>query len=544
MRLLAFFILIFGLKSMSAQSNNLPCDDGDFESNNMNTWGWNMMGYCRTRLSANPPTFLSITPSIPTIASGNLSASISGIINYSESASYLWEIVNSGFDPNLGGTVLPRSRSGRALKIGGNGGSYAVESIRKSFMVTEGKRFINFWYAIVFYSPHHNNDHNSPFFGVRVNNQFVRIRPTFGLPANPIVQWSNNHYPLNNGINGYKYREWTCASIDLSNYEGQVVDLDFIVGDCFSGNPDRAYVYLDDISCSNHNSCNLCCIEDTIYSSSKYGYNRSLPTIVANNAKYHEIEFCSFEENNFVLPATSVGAEIQYDGIMPNNITFASHPSSTGVCITDIAHTGKKSLQVLSANNPSYSVKIAPLDNSNAGLMKDVNHFITIPQSAIEPQFNLLGAKKYRMKLWIKSTVSNSSVNNYVTIQMKKADGTTIVSNSAGSFVTDPIEGWRLYEIVIPSINSDTREMTLQFHGGDADETRFYDDVRIIPEDALAKSYVYHEKSLKLISELDENHFATFYDYDEAGNLIRVRKETERGVVTLKEASVNYQKKR
>jgi hypothetical protein len=37
------------------------------------------------------------------------------------------------------------------------------------------------------------------------------------------------------------------------------------------------------------------------------------------------------------------------------------------------------------------------------------------------------------------------------------------------------------------------------------------------------------------MAELDENNFATFYDYDNEGIPIRVRKETERGIMTLKE---------
>jgi YD repeat-containing protein len=40
---------------------------------------------------------------------------------------------------------------------------------------------------------------------------------------------------------------------------------------------------------------------------------------------------------------------------------------------------------------------------------------------------------------------------------------------------------------------------------------------------------------LRVMAELDENHFATFYDYDEEGQLTRIRKETEDGVFTVRE---------
>jgi YD repeat-containing protein len=56
------------------------------------------------------------------------------------------------------------------------------------------------------------------------------------------------------------------------------------------------------------------------------------------------------------------------------------------------------------------------------------------------------------------------------------------------------------------------------------------------------KSFVYDDRNMRLMAELDENGFATFYEYDDEGLLIRVKKETERGVMTLKETRSSYQK--
>ena len=49
------------------------------------------------------------------------------------------------------------------------------------------------------------------------------------------------------------------------------------------------------------------------------------------------------------------------------------------------------------------------------------------------------------------------------------------------------------------------------------------------------KSYVYDPVSLRLMAELDENNYAAFYEYDDDGTLIRVKKETEKGIMTIKE---------
>ncbi len=57
------------------------------------------------------------------------------------------------------------------------------------------------------------------------------------------------------------------------------------------------------------------------------------------------------------------------------------------------------------------------------------------------------------------------------------------------------------------------------------------------------KSYIYDPVSLKLTAVLDENNYATFYEYDQEGTLIRTKKETERGIVTISENRQSNQKK-
>jgi PKD repeat protein len=71
----------------------------------------------------------------------------------------------------------------------------------------------------------------------------------------------------------------------------------------------------------------------------------------------------------------------------------------------------------------------------------------------------------------------------------------------------------------------------------------YFDDIRIFPVNGNMKSYVYDPVTLRLSAELDENNYATFYEYDEEGKLIRVKKETERGIMTIKESRNNIKKK-
>ncbi|MBA3705298.1 MAG: hypothetical protein H0W84_05205 [Bacteroidetes bacterium] len=70
-----------------------------------------------------------------------------------------------------------------------------------------------------------------------------------------------------------------------------------------------------------------------------------------------------------------------------------------------------------------------------------------------------------------------------------------------------------------------------------------FDDIRIFPVNGSMKSYVYDPINLRLVAELDERNYATFYEYDEEGKLTRVKKETEKGIMTIKENKNSSKKK-
>ncbi len=96
------------------------------------------------------------------------------------------------------------------------------------------------------------------------------------------------------------------------------------------------------------------------------------------------------------------------------------------------------------------------------------------------------------------------------------------------------IEGWQLIEeeFIIPA---STSAIQIELLTTDVEGDAFFDDIRIYPANANLKSFVYDPVTMRLTAELDENNYATFYEYDEDGNLIRVKKETERGIKTIQE---------
>lgn len=102
------------------------------------------------------------------------------------------------------------------------------------------------------------------------------------------------------------------------------------------------------------------------------------------------------------------------------------------------------------------------------------------------------------------------------------------------------IDGWqRIYtEFTVPA---EAVKMHLDLGNTGVGES-YFDDIRVFPFNGNMKSYVYDPVTMRLVAELDNENYATFYEYDEEGALIRVKKETEKGIMTIREARQAKQK--
>ena len=99
------------------------------------------------------------------------------------------------------------------------------------------------------------------------------------------------------------------------------------------------------------------------------------------------------------------------------------------------------------------------------------------------------------------------------------------------------IDGWQrvVGEFTIPEMDTDVALLTINLVNNNNDVNAYFDDIRMHPFNSNMKTFVYHPVTQRLMSELDENNYATFYEYDAEGGLIRVKKETEKGVYTIQE---------
>ncbi len=153
--------------------------------------------------------------------------------------------------------------------------------------------------------------------------------------------------------------------------------------------------------------------------------------------------------------------------------------------------------------------------------------------------FAPIPGKKYVLSAWVKeeSAALTKTTYNYPEIYIDfPSIATTLGPFSASGEI---IDGWQRIEeeFTIP-ISATDIDIRLESTSGNV----FFDDIRIFPFDASMKSYVYDPVNMRLAAELDERHYSTFYEYDEEGKLLRIKKETEKGVMTIQETRNNNSK--
>ena len=153
--------------------------------------------------------------------------------------------------------------------------------------------------------------------------------------------------------------------------------------------------------------------------------------------------------------------------------------------------------------------------------------------------------KDYLFSVWVSQSGGPHSkiTDAELEVRFEDANGFMPINYSDYPWIAEGnvIDGWQRINRRT-SVPSTAIAVHVKLKNNGSTNDVFFDDLRIQPVDAGMKTYVYDPINLRLVSELDENHYATFFEYDEEGQLRRVKKETERGVFTIKE-SINSSKK-
>lgn len=276
-------------------------------------------------------------------------------------------------------------------------------------------------------------------------------------------------------------------------------------------------------------------------SASIYGYNKTIPIAVASNAYYNQIAFDGFEDYDFYNGECSGLTSVTPSGHI-EHFNFYPHKSSvTGL----IAHTGRYSLIVPPGSKSATRKLTNPVPNSGTDnvpyTIKQIDDY-----GLFGPFFNWPTDQKFILSVWARENINNfmilaPQVTTYQDPEVKIKIGSNALTTTVKK--SPIINGWQKleYAFTIPA-SSNANSISIELVNNSTNKACLFDDIRIHPFNSVMKTMVYDPLFLRLMAEHDDMNYATFYEYDEEGTLVRIKKETEKGIYTIKETRSGLKK--
>lgn len=226
----------------------------------------------------------------------------------------------------------------------------------------------------------------------------------------------------------------------------------------------------------------------------------------------------------------SGSASMSYTTTVNGNPDVATGNTYTWECLDAAASQDYQNLST--TDGCAYTV---PILGDNTMLHPS----FTIPASSTN------NIRKMVFSAWVREDAAGSSTstynNNHVAIDFGSgftANNVTLTPKGA------VIDGWQRYEGYF-TVPVGATSMALNFantFSAGSGKNIYFDDIRIHPFNANMKSYVYDPVTQRLVAQLDANNYASFYEYDEEGTLIRTKAETIQGIKTINETRSAKQK--
>jgi len=284
-----------------------------------------------------------------------------------------------------------------------------------------------------------------------------------------------------------------------------------------------------------------------IYSAQIYGYDHTLVTAVGSNARHRQLAFDNFEDYNYVQSGCVKQEHFDFREGLSFSWQKRAIPTwsqtvirkyntydETAYIRKDTAHSGYYSIAI--QPDKSHSVtRLIDLSGITVNVPEDTTLFRLTNADDCVGLFAPDTAKQYVLSAWVHEDGNSNDYNTFenAEVQVEIYENGVVTENKMFNASGMIIDGWQRLEGVFDvPVGSDSIKVSLNNTGA---QIAGFDDIRIHPYHGNMKSYVYHNVLLRVIAELDENNYATFYEYDAEGTLVRVKKETEKGIVTIQE---------
>jgi hypothetical protein len=248
-----------------------------------------------------------------------------------------------------------------------------------------------------------------------------------------------------------------------------------------------------------------------------------------------EITFQGFTNSSMSTPI-SISYRLFGPFERTQNYSYLIETNSVNPISVGTYTTGIHSLTVFFVGNKKYVLELTAnacsgyINFENSNYIQQCSY--EIPCDNCLPKFQPVD-DRYIVSAWVneKSGISSGALN-YTNSQLKVTSGTNVyIFYPSGQI----IDGWQRIEGIIQTNAAGNLKMELIVSSG----TSYFDDIRVFPYDGSMMTYVYDPVTLRLMAELDERNYAKIYEYDEEGKLVRVKKETEKGIMTIQENREN-----
>ncbi|HLP92799.1 MAG TPA: hypothetical protein VK168_02140 [Saprospiraceae bacterium] len=184
--------------------------------------------------------------------SGSSSVNLNSLSNGIVPGRHTIRQLSDGFDPIVGGNLLPQVSEGNySIRLGNNSGGAQADVIKYTFTVNAQNQRFSFKYAVVLQDPNHNAG-EQPFFTYYLLKGSSILFSSSNLPIAGKQVLADASNPFFKGANGVIYREWTPVCIDLSKYIGETMTIVFVTADC-SFTQHFGYAYIDGL-CDNNDA--------------------------------------------------------------------------------------------------------------------------------------------------------------------------------------------------------------------------------------------------------------------------------------------------
>lgn len=150
-------------------------------------------------------------------------------------------IMTGGNDPCGGFPRVDPLGGPFSVRLGNNNTGAEAEQLMQTFMVSPNNSSFTYRYAVVFEDPGHTSQ-EQPFFKALLRDQTGAI-----IPCSEFIVSAAANLPgffNSTSCSGVRFKPWSSVNVDLSNYLGQQVTVEFTAGDCSQGGH-FGYAYID-----------------------------------------------------------------------------------------------------------------------------------------------------------------------------------------------------------------------------------------------------------------------------------------------------------